>query len=416
MSIASGHIIVGAGLAGAKAAQSLRREGFDGPITLIGAEAEAPYNRPPLSKEYLIQGAERSSLNVLRDGWYADNGVDLRLDTSVRDLDPARHRVTLSTGEHLPFEKLLLTTGSRVRRLSLPGSDLDGVLHLRTVGDSDRIGQALTAARRVVIIGGGWIALELAAAARSREVDVTVLERSRLPLLKALGEEVAQHFAALHLSHGVHVLREVQVARLSGYRGAVTGVDLTDGTHVEADAVFVGIGATPRAELAERAGLAVDNGILVDASLRTSHPDVFAAGDVAHAWHPLLGRRIRVEHWSNASWQPRVAAQSMLGADVSYDLLPYVYTDQYDLSMEYTGSVGPDGYDQVVFRGDPESQSYVAFWLRQGRLLAGMNVNTPKVVRDITALLRSGQRFSVDQLADSTQPLGTLLEGTLLDA
>ncbi len=405
-----GHIIVGAGLAGAKAAQSLRREGYDGPITLVGAEAAAPYNRPPLSKEYLEESVARDSINVLSDGWYADHGVDLRRATTVSDLDPRLHRVTLSTGATLGYEKLLLATGSRVRRLRIPGAELDGVHYLRTVEDSDRIRRALTASRRIVIIGGGWIALELAAAARSHDVDVTVLERSRLPLLRVLGDEVAQHFAGLHLSHGVDLRCTVQVAGLSGYRGAVTGVDLSDGTHVEADAVFVGIGAIPRTELAEHAGLAVENGVLVDASLRTSHPDVFAVGDVANAWHPLLGMRVRVEHWANASWQPRVAARGMLGAETSYDRLPYFYTDQYDLSMEYTGYVGAGGYDRVVFRGDLESQSYIAFWLKGDRLLAAMNVNTPRVVRDLTALVRSGQRFDDGHLADSTHPLGALLD------
>ena len=412
---APGHVIVGAGLAGAKAAQSLRREGYDGVITLVGAEAAAPYNRPPLSKEYLDGSAVRDSIDVLPDGWYADHGVDLRRGTTVTDLNPHLHRATLSTGETLGFEKLLLATGSRVRRLRIPGADLDGVFHLRTVEDSDRIRQALTASRRVVIIGGGWIGLELAAAARAHGVGVTVLERSHLPLSRVLGDEVARHFAELHLSHGVDLRCTVQVAGLSGYRGAVTGIDLTDGTHVEADAVFVGIGATPRTELAEHAGLAVENGVLVDASLRTSHPDVFAVGDIANAWHPLLGRRVRVEHWANASWQPRVAAQGMLGTEVSYDRLPYFYTDQFDLSMEYTGHVGAEGYDRVVFRGDPQNRSYIAFWLKGDRLLAAMNVNTPGVVRDLTALIRSGRRFDAGQLVDSTQPLGALRDASLLD-
>ncbi|MEO7586560.1 MAG: FAD-dependent oxidoreductase [Arachnia sp.] len=402
-------IIVGAGLAGAKAAQSLRREGHAGPLTLIGAEAEAPYNRPPLSKEYLNDAEQRTTINVLSDGWYADHDVDLRLATRVGDIDPGRHRVILTSGEELGFEKLLLATGSRVRPLALPGADLDRVLYLRTLDDSDKIRNALSTASRVAIIGGGWIGLEIAAAARMHGVDVTVLEHGRFPLQKVLGPEVAQHFAALHLSHGVHLCPEVQVAAITGLHGRATGVTLTDGTRIVADAVIVGVGATPRTELAERAGLAVGNGVHVNASLRTSHPDVFAAGDVANAWHPSLAQRVRVEHWSNAAWQPRVAARAMLDIDASYDRLPYFYSDQYDLSMEYTGYVGAQGYDRVVFRGEPESQSYIAFWLRGTRLLAGMNVNTPRVVRDITALVTSGRDFSADELADGTRPLSTLL-------
>ena len=404
------HIIVGAGQAGAKAAQALRREGHLGPITLIGAEADAPYSRPPLSKEYLLGTAERRSIDILASGWYEVRGVDLRLSTRVIDLDPERHRVTLSTGEHLGYEKLLLATGSRVRRLRIPGADLDGVLYMHTVGDSDKIRQTLSTASRVAIIGGGWIGLESAAASRMHGVGVTVLEACKLPLQQALGPEVAQYFAALHVSHGVDLRCEVEVSGLTGVDGRVTGVDLTDGTHIDADAVIVGIGVTPRTELAERAGLAVDNGVLVDASLRSSHPDIYAAGDIAAAWHPLLGRRVRVEHWTNASWQPRVAARGMLGHEASYDRLPHFFSEQYDLSMEYTGYVGVEGYDQVIFRGDPESQAYIAFWLRDNRLLAGMSVNIPGVVRDITALVGSGQHFSVAQLADSTQSLGALLD------
>ncbi len=401
---APGHIIVGAGQAGAKAAQALRREGYLGPITVIGAEADAPYSRPVLSKEYLHGTSARSSINILSDLWYEGHDVDLRLGTHVSDLDPEHHRVTLSTGEQLGYQKLLLATGSRVRRLRVPGANLDGVLYLRTVGDSDRIRQILSTASRVAIIGGGWIGLEIAAAARMHDVDVTVLEASRLPLLGVLGPEVAQHFAALHVSRGVTLRTGVEVTGLTGMDGRVTGVDLADGSHINADAVVVGIGVTPRTELAERAGLAVDNGVLVDASLRSSDPDVFAAGDIASAWHPLLGRRVRVEHWTNASWQPRVAARAMLGLQASYDKLPHFFSEQYDLSMEYTGHVGAEGYDEVVFRGDPESEAYIAFWLKDNRLLAGMNVNVPGVVRKITALVASGQHFS------ATQSLGALLD------
>lgn len=406
---APSHIIVGAGLAGAKAAQSLRREGHDGPITLIGAEADAPYNRPPLSKEHLAGTTKRSAINVLPDNWYVERDVHLRLGTEVTDLAPEQHRVTLSTGEQLGYDKLLLATGSRVRRLSLPGADLDGVLYLRTVGDSDMIHRVLTAGSRLAIIGAGWVGLEVAGTARSRGVEVTMLETAPLPLQRILGPEIARYFADLHVSHGVDLRCGVQVAGLTGVDGRVTGVQLADGTHVAADAVIVGVGALPRTELAERAGLAVDNGVLVDASMRSSHPDIFAVGDIANAWHPLLGRRIRVEHWTNASWQPRVAASAMLGSDASYERLPYFYSDQYDVSMEYTGHVGSEGYDQVVLRGDPSTQSYIAFWLQDNRILAGMNVNTPRVLRDITSLVQSRRRFTVDQLADPAQSLKALL-------
>ena len=402
------HIIVGAGLAGAKAAQALRKEGHDGPITLLGAEAVVPYNRPPLSKEYLNDAVERSSINVHPEGWYARKDIDLRLDSRVSRLDVDRHRVVLATGEQLDYAKLLLTTGCRVRRLSLPGADLEGVLYLRAIGDSDRIRQALHTASRIVVIGAGWVGLEIAAAARLAGVAVTMLEAAPLPLLGVLGSTIARHFAELHVSHGVDLRCAVQPAAITGVGGRVTGVELPDGTHLRADAVIVGVGVTPRTELADSAGLDVDDGILVDASLRTSHPDVFAAGDVARAWHPLLEQRVRVEHWTNASWQPRVAAQAMLGADVVYDRLPHFFSDQYDMSMEYTGYVGRDGYDDVVVRGDPAGRSYLAFWLRGGRAIAGMSVNNPRASRDITALVRSAAPIDPRNLADATQPLEAL--------
>lgn len=406
-----GHIIVGAGLAGAKAAQALRREGHDGPITLIGGEPDAPYNRPPLSKDYLSGAIGRDDLRILPEGWYDDNDVQLRLGTQVTELSPEQHRVTLATGERLAYTKVLLATGSRVRRLRVPGAGLAGVLYLRSVGDSERIRSALATASRIVVVGAGWVGLEVAATARRRGLTVTILEAAPLPLAAVLGPEIAPHFVDLHVSHGVEVRCGVEVSALSGADGRVTGVELVDGTHIDADVVVVGVGVLPRTELAEGAGLAVDRGVLVDASMRSSHPDVFAVGDVANAWHPLLGRHVHVEHWTNASWQPRVAASAMLGSDTTYEKLPYFYSDQYDMSMEYTGHVGPDGYDRVVVRGDPGSGAYLAFWLRDNRVLAGMNVNTSRVLRDITSLVQSGRRFDAEQLSDPGLPLRALLSG-----
>ncbi|MDO5735617.1 MAG: FAD-dependent oxidoreductase [Propionibacteriaceae bacterium] len=404
-----GHIIVGAGLAGAKAAQSLRREGYTRPLTLLGAEAEAPYNRPPLSKEYLRGQAERGGIHVLPEQWYAKHDVSLRVSSRVEALDVDGHRVQLSTGEELGYEKLLIATGSRVRRLQVPGSDLDAVVYLSTIGDSDRLKRVLATAGRIIIIGAGWVGLEIASAARVKGIEVILVEAAALPLEKVLGSHVAQHFATLHVSHGVDLRCGVQPVAITGRDGRATGVDLSDGTHIDADAVIVGIGVTPRTELAEHAGLAVDNGILVDASMRTSHSDVFAAGDVANAWHPLLGRHVRVEHWTNAAWQPRVASQSMLGIAASYDKLPHFFSDQYDLSMEYTGHTGDGGHDSVVLRGAPDDHAWMAFWLRDNTVLAGMHVNDPRAVRDITTLVRSGQAIDPGLLADSTHPLRSLL-------
>jgi 3-phenylpropionate/trans-cinnamate dioxygenase ferredoxin reductase component len=405
MNASNAYVIVGASLAGAKAAETLRQEGFGGPVVLIGDEAERPYERPPLSKDYLLGKAEREAIYVHPASWYADNGVDLRLGTRVTGIDPAGHEVTLADGSRVGYARLLLATGSSPRRLPVPGADADGVLYLRRVADSDQIKEAFQAASRVAVIGAGWIGLETAAAARAAGVEVTILEAAELPLLRVLGPEVAQVFAGLHRDQGVDLRFGVGVGEIAGSRGRARGVRLADGSHVEADAVIVGVGITPNSQLAEAAGLAVSNGVVVDARLRSSDPDIYAAGDVASAYHPGLGRHIRVEHWANALNQPQTAARAMLGQDVGYDRVPYFYTDQYDLGMEYAGYVEPGGYDQVVFRGDLERREFIAFWLGGGRVLAGMNVNVWDVSDTIQALVRSGRTVDTGKLADPGVPL-----------
>ncbi|MFE6738176.1 NAD(P)/FAD-dependent oxidoreductase [Streptomyces tubercidicus] len=402
-------LIAGAGLAGAKAAETLRAEGFDGPLVLLGDEHERPYERPPLSKGYLLGTSEKEKVYVHPPQWYAEHNVDLRLGRTVSAVDPAAHEVTLADGSRLGYAKLLLATGSTPRRLPVPGADLDGVHYLRRLADSERLQEVNRSASRIVVIGAGWIGLETAAAARTAGVEVTVLEAAPLPLLRVLGPEVARIFATLHTDHGVELRGGAQVAEITGTNGAVDGVRLADGSLIGADAVIVGIGITPNTELAAAAGLKVDNGVVVDERLRSSHPDIFAAGDVANAYHPLLGRHLRVEHWANALHQPKTAAKAMLDQDVRYDRLPYCFTDQYDLGMEYLGYVEPDGYDQVVFRGDTDAREFIAFWLSGGRVLAGMNVNVWDVVEPIRALVTSGQAVDPERLADPDVPLTELL-------
>ncbi|MCX4430166.1 NAD(P)/FAD-dependent oxidoreductase [Streptomyces mirabilis] len=405
----SAYVIVGASLAGAKAAQALREEGFDGSLILIGDESERPYERPPLSKGYLMGKDAREQIYVHPPQWYAEHDVELRLGTAVTALDPAPHEVTLADGSRLGYAELLLATGSSPRRLPVPGAGLDGVLYLRTVEDSDRIKDAFSSASRVAVVGAGWIGLESAAAARAAGVEVTVLERAELPLLRVLGREVAQVFADLHRDHGVDLRFGVQVTELTGSAGTVDGVLLSDGTRINADAVIVGIGIMPNTGLAQAAGLQVDNGILTDERLRTSVPGIYAAGDVANAFHPLLDRRIRVEHWANALHQPQTAARAMLGREAAYDRVPYFFSDQYDLGMEYAGYTEPGGYDQVVFRGDAGAREFIAFWLARGRVLAGMNVNIWDVTEPIQALVRSGQQVDTSKLADPQVPIESLL-------
>ncbi|GAA2812469.1 FAD-dependent oxidoreductase [Kitasatospora paracochleata] len=398
------HVILGASLAGAKAAEALRAEGHQGPIVLIGEEPDRPYERPPLSKGYLLGKTEREKIFVHPAGWYAEHGVDLRLGTAATALDLAARTVTLADGERVGFGKLLLATGASPRRIPVPGGDAEHVLYLRRVGDSERLKAAFRPGARVVVVGAGWIGLETAAAARAAGCEVTVLEVAELPLLRVLGREVAQVFADLHRAHGVELRFGVQVAAIR-----TDGVQLGDGTVVPADAVVVGVGIAPNTALAADAGLTVDNGVRTDAHLRTSHPDVFAAGDVANADHPVLGRPIRVEHWANALNQPAVAARSMLGQDAVYDRVPYFFTDQYDLGMEYTGYVEPGGYDRVVFRGDVAGREFVAFWLdAERRVLAGMNVNVWDVTDPIRALVSSGRPVDPDRLADPAVPLNEL--------
>ena len=399
------YVIVGASLAGAKAAQTLREEGFGGPIMLIGQETERPYERPPLSKDNLLDKAERESIYVHPAGWYGEHDVELRLGTTVTAVDPAAHEVTLADGSRIGYAKLLLATGSSPRRLPVPGADLDGVHYLRRVADSDRIKETFAAASRVAVIGAGWIGLETTAAARAAGVEVTVLEAAELPLLRVLGREVAEVFAGLHREHGVDLRFGVQVAEITGSGGRADGVRLADGSHIPAEAVIVGVGITPNSQLAEAAGLEVRNGIVTDAGLRSSDPDIYAAGDVANAYHPLLGRHIRVEHWANALNQPQAAGRAMLGQDTAYDLVPYFYTDQYDLGMEYAGYVEPGGYDQVVFRGDVQRREFIAFWLAGGRVLAGMNVNVWDVNEAIQAVVRGGRAVDAARLADVDVPL-----------
>jgi NADPH-dependent 2,4-dienoyl-CoA reductase/sulfur reductase-like enzyme len=382
-------VIVGGGLAAGKAVQELRESGFDGQLVLYGAEAHLPYERPPLSKGYLMGDDKFDSALVQTPDWYDAHDVDLRLDTRVTAIDPGARTVT-ADGATQRYDRLLLATGARPRHLAMADDSGAPVAYLRTVEDSDLIRSRLRVGRRLVIVGGGWIGLEVAAAARRAGAHVTILEALDLPLVRVLGPEVARTFAALHRAHGVDLRVNTEVSSIEA-SGGVAIVTLADGSSIEADLLVVGIGVTPDTSLAEAAGLSTDNGVLVDDRLRSSEPDIFAAGDIANAYHPLLGRYVRVEHWDNAIGQGVVAAQNMLGKEVSYDRLPYFFSDQYDLGMEYLGNVGPDGYDHVVVRGTPDKGTFTAFWLREGRVLAGMHANDWDAMDSIRQIV-GGQR------------------------
>jgi 3-phenylpropionate/trans-cinnamate dioxygenase ferredoxin reductase component len=398
-------VVVGAGFAGAKAAETLRNEGFDGRVVLIGAEAERPYERPPLSKDYLR--GEASKPYVHDEAFYAENQIELRAPARVDSIEPSSAEVVLEDGERIGYERLLLTTGAEPRRVSVPGADLDGVLYLRTMADSETIRERIDAGGRLVTIGAGWIGAEVAASARQKGCEVTVVERGSLPLEHALGPELGAIYREIHSDHGVKLLTETALEAFEG-KGTLEAVRTADGDRIDADFVVVGVGVGPRTELALAAGVEVDNGVVVDDRLQTNAPNVFAAGDVANAEHPLFGRRIRVEHWANALNQGPAAARNMLGADRPYDAIPYFFSDQYDVGMEYSGLAV--AWDHVVFRGDPEEREFIAFWVKDGQVLAGMNVNVWDVTDSIQALVRSRDRIDLDRLADPDVPLDHLVQ------
>jgi 3-phenylpropionate/trans-cinnamate dioxygenase ferredoxin reductase subunit len=398
-------VIVGASLAGAKAAETLREEGYDGRLVLLGAETVRPYERPPLSKEYLRGEAGREKVYVHDEGFYAEREIELRLGTSAIDLDAGSRELTLDGGERLRFDRLLLSTGAQPRELTIPGSELDGVYYLRTVDDSDTLRERLDRGGKLVVVGAGWIGAEVAASARQRGLDVTVIEPMSVPLERVLGAELGAVYRDIHADHGVELLLGSGVEAFEG-DGAVERVRTSGGSSVDCDFVVIGVGVEPRIELARKAGLDTDNGIVVDECLETSAPGVFAAGDVANHRHPALGP-LRVEHWANALNQGPAAARNMLGRKEPFERLPYFFSDQYDVGMEYSGHA--QDWDRVLFRGDPAKREFIAFWLRDGHVLAGMNVNVWDVTEPIQALIRSGAAIDERRLADPGVPLEDLV-------
>jgi NADPH-dependent 2,4-dienoyl-CoA reductase/sulfur reductase-like enzyme len=400
-------VIVGASLAGAKAAQTLRDEGFDGAVVLIGAEPERPYERPPLSKDVLLGKAGPETAFVHETAWYAEHDVDLRLGVRVVSLDRAARQVRLEDGSTVGYTRLLLATGASARRLAVPGGDLDGLMYLRTMAESQTLAARLRQGGQAVIAGAGWIGLEAAAAARQAGCDVTIIEPDDTPLQRSIGPELGAVFARLHRDHGVTFRHNESVAELRG-DAAVRQVVTTSGAVLDADFVIAGIGAVPNTSLAADAGLETGPAVLADASLRTSDPDIFAAGDVVTWQNPVLGRRVTVQHWSNALNGGPAAARSMLGQHVSYDRVPYFFTDQYDLGMETAGLPEPGTYDQVVYRGDPDSLEFIAFWLSAGVVTAGMNINVWDVNPAIQSLIRAATPIDPARLADPDTPLTDL--------
>jgi 3-phenylpropionate/trans-cinnamate dioxygenase ferredoxin reductase component len=406
------HIIIGAGLAGAKAAETLRAEGFEGRVLLVGSEAEPPYERPPLSKELLRGEVARDSTHVHDAGFYAEHGIELQLGRRAVSLDASADEVELDDGQRLRYDRLLLSTGARPRRLRVPGSDLAGVFYLRTIEAAEALRDRVDRGGSVVVIGAGWIGCEVAASARQRGLEVTVIDPSTVPLERVLGTEVGSVYRDIHADHGTRLMLGTGVEAIEG-EGRVERVRTTDGRTVDCDFVVIGVGVEPRTELAQRAGLRVDNGIVVDDHLAIGSAKVFAAGDVANAFHPLLGAEIRVEHWANALNQGPAAARNMLDQGISYGRLPYFFSDQYDVGMEYSGHAR--SWDRVVFRGDPAGREFVAFWLLDDRVVAGMNVNVWDVTDPIQRLISARVPVEDRELSDPEVSLSELAsrEGSL---
>ncbi|QCO99185.1 NAD(P)/FAD-dependent oxidoreductase [Arthrobacter sp. 24S4-2] len=403
-------VIAGAGLAGATAARTLRAEGFAGRITLVGSELHHPYLRPPLSKEYLLGKAGEEAVPVVPDPWYGENDVGLRLGVAVTEISPGPRTVRLSNGDALNYSALLLATGAVPRLIPLRGGGLNGVTTFRTLDDSRLLREQLSkGGKNVVMIGSGWIGMELAAAASSYGNRVTLLGLEDIPLATAIGPELGSFFRSLHEANGVQFRLPETAAELRGESGRVTEVTTGSGEVLPADIVVIAVGVVPSTGLAAEAGLDVNNGILTDSALRTSSAGIFAAGDVANALHPFTGEHHRSEHWSNALNGGKVAAKSMLGQDAALDTIPYFYTDQYDVSMEYSGFPTLAAGTGPVIRGSLADRKFIAFWQHDGRVVAGMNVNMPRTQKPIKALISSRSSVRASRLADESVALDQLL-------
>jgi 3-phenylpropionate/trans-cinnamate dioxygenase ferredoxin reductase component len=380
-------VIVGGGLAGAKAAETLRAEGFDGRLVLVGAEPELPYERPPLSKSYLAGETMLAEARVHDQTFYDDHDIELITGHAATDLDPAAREVALDDGSRLSYHRLLIATGAVPRRPPIEGADREGVHVLRTVADADALRAAIRPGGRLAVIGAGWIGSEVAATARGLGADVTLIEHASAPLQHVLGCELGGFFAELHRAHGVEVLANARVTRIEDGPNVV----LADGAPIAADAVVLGVGVAPATALAEAGGLQLDNGVVTDEHLRTSASGVFAAGDVAAVFHPRYNRHVRVEHWATAADQGAAAARSMLGRGEAYTKVPFFFSDQYDLGMEYFGLHEPS--DRLVVRGNPGDGRFRAFWLGADHgISAAMHVNDWDASDAIRQLVESGAR------------------------
>jgi len=408
MSATQTFVILGAGHAGGRAAQAMRQHGFEGRIILVGEEAHVPYERPPLSKDLITSDAGLEKVQLHAADWYAENRIEMVLGNAATSLDAEAHTVGLVDGQSLNFDKLMLATGARVRRLPIEGADLDNVFYLRTIDDSDAIKARLGDGVKVTVIGGGFIGLESAGSAVKLGASVTVLEAADRLMGRSLAPEVADWFAGMHRARGVDLRLGASIASLEG-DGGVSGVRLGDDSIIPADLVVIGIGIVPNVEIAEIAGLTVDNGIVVDDHGRTSHPDIYAVGDVANQPNVFTGRRMRLESYQNAQDQAAAVARNMCGADEAYEDSLWVWSDQHDVNLQMTGA--PDAWDELVWRGDPDEGGATVFYLAGGKVVAVNTINNGRDMRPAQRLMHSGKSFDAATLSDMSVKLLKLAKG-----
>jgi 3-phenylpropionate/trans-cinnamate dioxygenase ferredoxin reductase component len=399
-------VIVGASLAGATAAATLRQDGFDGDVVLIGEEPHPPYERPPLSKQYLRGEVPFEKAMVRPRGFYEEHGIDTRFGIAARRIDPVERRVELATGDSVGYDKLLIATGVRNRRRPIPGLDLRNVFDLRSVSDADAIRAEIVPGRRAAVIGMGFIGCEVAASLRQQGVEVCI-DPSPTPLFRALGEQVGQVVSTVHREHGVDTVFEDVVTRFEG-AGRVERVITKRDRRIECDFAVVGVGVEPALEFIAESGVKTDNGILVDEYCRTNVPDIYAAGDVANHYHPVFQTRMRVEHWQNAMQQGAAAARNMVGNGRPYDAIYWFWSDQYDLNLQYAGF--HQKWDQVVVRGDLEARSAMVFHLRERRIDAVIALNRGKDIRRVMPLIKARATIDPRELGDEGVDLRSLVE------
>jgi 3-phenylpropionate/trans-cinnamate dioxygenase ferredoxin reductase subunit len=399
------YVIVGASLAGATAAITLRDESPDSVVILIGAEREPPYERPPLSKAYLRGEVPFDKALVRPSAFYAEHGIETMFGIRATRIDPSDRFVELEDRRRVPFDALLIATGGRNRRVSIPGGDLEGIYGLRTVQDADRIREEMTAGRRAVVVGMGFIGSEVAASLRQKGLDVVAIDPSRTPLFRVLGEAVGQTIAELHRAHGVRTIFEDKVASFEGTR-RVNCVVTKGGLRLECDFAVVGIGIEPAVDLLGGSGIHVDNGVAVDEYCQTNVNGIYAAGDVANHYHPVFGRHIRVEHWQNAVKQGAAAARNMLGRRIAYDEIHWFWSDQYEANLQYAGF--HTTWEQLVVRGRLDASSYLACYVNGGRIDAAVGFNRAKDLRRVMPLIKSRRAVDLERLRDESVDLRSL--------